>query len=304
MWLLIIIVLYIVFHSFRIVKQNHLGIIETLGKFSRVAKPGLNFVLPIVQSMPTQISLAITNFKFDLEAVTKDKVLVRLKANLIYSVDPENITEYYYNLRNPSATLASFVENYVRSFVATETHEELLERREEIAEYLIHHLEEKMLNWGIKIHGFQIMDIIFPKEITEAMSKVVASQRLKEAAVNEAEAKKIRLVKAAEAEKEAAVLRGEGIAGERQAIIDGLKRSIEDMKQIPGTSTQSIMDFVMLSQYFDTLKEVGVSENSKVLFLNLPEGNFSDFMKATAAALETTKQEIIRKSQKVRVTNK
>ncbi len=277
----------------RIVKQNHLGIVETFGRFSRVARPGLTFIFPIFQSMPVQLPLAIQNFLFDLEAVTKDKVLVRLKANLIYSIDPQNITVYYYNLTNPRATLGSFVENYVRSFVATQTHEELLEKREEIAEYLINHLEEKMLSWGIKIHGFQITDIVFPKEITEAMSKVVASQRLKEAAVNEAEAKRIRLVKQAEAEKEAAILRGQGIAGERQAIVDGLKRSIEDMAEIPGVDTKKVMDFVMLSQYFDTLKEIGQNESTKVLFLNTPSRNLDEFIEAFTSSLEASGKEVV-----------
>ena len=157
-----------------------------------------------------------------------------------------------------------------------------------------------MKGWGIKIHGFQITDIVFPREITEAMSKVVASQRLKEAAVNEAEAKRIRVVKAAEAEKESAILRGQGIAGERTAIIDGLKMSIEDMKAIQGVTTDEVMNFVMLSQYFDTLKEIGKNQGTKVLFMSTPQGDLNEFMQSFISAQEAAK--VKAKQSKGRIT--
>jgi len=274
--------------TIKIVPQNHVGLVEQLGKYNRNLSSGINFIIPFIEKISTQINLAVRNFLFELEAVSNDKVLVKLKANLIYSIQAERVYQFWYELTDPRQTVASFVENYVRSFVATQSHEELLEKREEIAAYLMEHLSEKFAVWGIKIHGFQVMDIVFPTEITDAMSKVVASQRLKEAAQNQAEATKIRVVKEAEAEKDSRILMGEGVAGERQAIIDGLKKSIDDMKTIPGLNTHEVMNLIVLSQYFDTVKAVGQSGNTKVLFMNpAPEGAH-EMISQLSAALEAT----------------
>lgn len=278
--------LMILFSSFRIIPQNKVGIIERLGKYNRTLRAGISLVLPFIEKNAITIDLAIQNFLFNLETVSKDKVSVKLKANLMYSIEPNKVVEFHYNLNNPWETLQSFVENYVRSFVATQTHEELLEKREEISEYLIKHLDTKMKQWGIIIQGFQIMDIVFPAIITDAMSKVVASQRLKEAAQNEAESRKITVVKQAEAEKQSRILLGEGVAGERQAIIDGLKKSINDMQQIAGLNTEEVMNLVALSQYFDTMKSIGESNNTKVMFVNPAPKGVNDLIQQMTSAIE------------------
>lgn len=279
------------FLPLRIVRQNHLQLVEFLGKFSRVLEPGLNILVPFLESVVRDVNLASQNFIFEVDTVSSDKVNVKLKANLIYSVRPDKVKEFHYNLANPLQTLSSFVDNYVRSFVATQTHEELLSRREEVADYLIQHLDAKMSEWGMKIDSFQVMDIAFPPMITDAMSRVVASQRLREAAMNEAEAAKIKVVKEAEAEKESRILLGEGIAGERQAIVDGLKLSINDMKSVSDLKIDDVMNLVVISQYFDTMKSIGDGPNSKVLFMNTEMGNMNDMVKGIVGSLEASKSQ-------------
>lgn len=289
-WLMFFVILGVIllFSTFKIIPQNHVGIVEFLGKYEKTASSGLNIIVPVLERVVVQINLAVRNFLFEVETVSKDKVNVHLKANLIYAIRADSSIKYWYELSDPKQTIASFVENYVRSFVATQTHEELLERREEIANYLVEHLKERFLTWGIDIHGFQVMDIVFPIEITNAMSQVVASQRLREAALNQAEGQKIRVVKEAEAEKESRILLGEGVAGERQAIIDGLKRSIDDMKGIDGLNTREVMNLIVMSQYFDTVKAIGMSPNAKVMFMDpAPEGA-NNMLQQLTAALETT----------------
>jgi len=277
------------FSSFRIVQQNRVQLVERLGKYNRTMESGLRLMIPFIERSATNISLAYQNQVFQVDTVTKDKVVVRLKANLIYAVSREQVTQYYYQLSNPLETLSSYVENYVRSYVSSQTHEELLERREELSEYLIKHLDEKMSTWGIKISSIQVMDIVFPSEITDAMSKVVASQRLKEAAMNEAESEKIKVVKKAEAEKESRILLGEGVAGERRAIIDGLKDSIDDMKSINDLDTGEVMKLVVVSQYFDTVRAIGETPNSKVMFINPAPQGADDLVQNLTTALESTK---------------
>jgi len=284
------ILLVLVLSAIRIVQQNHVQLVERFGKYVGTLESGLHVIVPIFDRVVTNISLAQQNLTFQIDTVTKDKVIVRLKANLIYAINRESVTQFYYELSNGIETLSSFVENYVRSYVSSQTHEELLERREEISDYLIKHLDVKMKAWGMKINSFQVMDIVFPSEITDAMSKVVASQRLREAAMNEAEASKIKVVKQAEAEKESRVLLGEGVAGERRAIIDGLKTSIDDMKAIKDLNTDEVMKLVVVSQYFDTIRAVGESQNSKIMFLNPAPKGADDLIQNLTTALEASKQ--------------
>lgn len=283
------IIFILILSAFRVVQQNRVQIVQRFGKYANTLDSGLNLIVPLIDRVVADISLAMQNQIFQVDTVTNDKVTIRLKANLVYSIDRARVTDYYYKLSNPLETLTSFVENYVRSYVSSQTHEELLERREEISEYLIKHLDEKMSVWGIKISSFQVMDIVFPAEITDAMSKVVASQRLKEAAMNEAESAKIRVVKQAEAEKESRILMGEGVAGERRAIIDGLKESIDDMRTITDIDTKEVMNLVVISQYFDTVRAVGESENSKIIFMNPAPQGANELVQGLTSALEATK---------------
>ncbi len=285
----LILFIIVLFASFRIVRQNHVQVVEFLGKYNRTLNPGLNILVPFLERVVTDVNLAFRNQIFQVDTVSSDKVIVKLKANLIYGVEMDKVVDYHYKLVNPLETLSSFVENYVRSFVSTQTHEELLSKREELSEYLILHLEAKMKNWGMKINSIQVMDISFPADITDAMSKVVASQRLKEAATNEAESQKIKIVKQAEADKESRILMGEGIAGERRAIVEGLKSSIDDMKQIKELDTKEIMNLVVVSQYFDTVKSVGESQNTKVLFMNPAPQGAEDMVQSLTKALEASK---------------
>lgn len=286
-----IILLVIIFMSIRIVPQNHVAIIEQLGKYNRTVGAGINFVIPFIERSATQINLAIRNFPFQFEAVSQDKVNIHIKANLLYKVDQKSVYSYWYDLTDSRQTISSFVENYVRSFVATNNHEELLQKREEISGYLMEHLNERFLKWGIMLEGFQVTDIMFPTIISEAMSKVVASQRMREAAMNESEAQKVRVVKNAEAEKESRILMGEGVAGERQAIIDGLKKSIDDMKTIKDLNTHEVMNLIVLSQYFDTIRSVGSSQNAKVMFLNPAPQGANDIIQQLSSAIEVSNQE-------------
>jgi len=138
---------------------------------------------------------------------------------------------------------------------------------------LIESLDDILIKWGFHLVSFQVINIGFPIEITDTMSKVVASQRLREAAQNEAEANKVKVVKQAEANKEANIMLGKGIAGQKQAIIEGLKVSIKDLHEVKGFDPNEIMNLAVISQYFGTIKEVGSSDNTKVMFLNpAPDG--------------------------------
>jgi regulator of protease activity HflC (stomatin/prohibitin superfamily) len=263
----------------KIVSQQTVLIIETLGKFSRVLHPGINFIIPFIQRVRFKAVLFGQNLDFTILAITSDKVTIRLDTTLIYHIKSDKVAESFYSLADPISVMKTTIENSIRSYVALQTHEEILQKRDELTAYLIDHLRLKFETWGREIDAFQIKDVVLPKEITDAMSKVIASKRLQEAAEFEANANKILKVRAAEADRESRKLSGLGVAEEREAIINGLKESIENMQSATGAETTSVMNVVMLTQYMDAMKAIGQSENAKVIFLNSNPGSMDEVMK-------------------------
>ncbi len=268
------------FGSFRLVKQQQLLIVERLGQYNRILKPGLNWIVPLLDNITFVLNLRTQNLDFSIVAITSDKVTITLDTVLIYKVLADEAYAVAYSLQNPVSVIKTTVENSIRAYVAQQTHEEILQKRDELTVYLIAHLRDQMLQWGYEIIGFQVKDVVLPTSITSAMSQVVASKRLQEAAQNEANAEYIKTVKAAEAQKQTRILQGEGLAGERKAIINGLAESIQELTATTGTSSQSVLNIVMLNQYIDMLRTIGRDENgnSKVVFLNSSPDGMSSAM--------------------------
>jgi len=277
---LLIFILFILLSGIKVVQQQNLLIVEFLGKFNRILKPGLNLVIPVFERVAFVLNLRTQNLDFSIVAITSDKVTVTLDTALIYQVIENQAYQVAYTLQNPVAVIKTTVENSIRAYVAQQTHEEILQKRDEITDYLINHLRDQMLSWGYQIIGFQVKDVVLPSTITTAMSQVVASKRLQEAAQNEANAEYVKVVKAAEAQKQTRILQGEGLAGERKAIINGLAESTHELSSTTGTSSESVLSIVMLNQYIDMLRTVGRDENgnSKVVFLNSSPNGMSNIM--------------------------
>jgi regulator of protease activity HflC (stomatin/prohibitin superfamily) len=267
---IILVVGFVLLSSIKIVKQQTAYTVETLGKFSRVIFPGLNLVIPILEVTARKVNLATLTLDFSILAITSDKVNISIDTTLVYRVIPTKVYEAAYAVDNPITTIQALVENAIRAFVATQTHEEVIRSRDEMTDYLTKHLRNKLSQFGYDLDSFQFRDIVLPKDITDAMSRVVASKRLQEAAQNEAEAEYIRAVKKAEAQKQARLLQGEGLALERKAIIDGLSESIKELQTSTGVTSQSVMNLVMLNQYIDMLRSITNDKtgNTKTVFIN------------------------------------
>lgn len=288
-YILIIIFVLLLLTSIRIVQQNTVNVIEFLGRFNRIMTAGLNFKIPLLERVAERVTLRQQNFTLKNVYPSKDKVIVDIATNLIYSVDPteESVKKYSYSLVSREQSIGAIIENSLRTYVAKETHEGILEKKEELASHIRADLEKQFGEWGMVISSFQITEVSFPATITQAMSEVVASQQLMKAAANKGEATKIQAVKEAEAEKERKRLQGEGIALEREAIATGLRQSVEIIKQATGQSNVEVMAILTLSQYLDTMKSIGVTPNTKVLFLDSGAGKTGELMKQFMAAFES-----------------
>lgn len=290
-YLFLLIIILLLATGIRIVEQNNVFVIEFLGKYRRMMTAGFNIKIPVLERISNKVSLRQQNFSIEGKYPSGDKVIVDINTNLIYTVDPseEGIKRYTYVLFDAHLSIGSIIENSLRTYIAKETHEGILEKKEELALHIQSDLEKQFSEWGMVIKSFQITNVNFPKTITDAMSEVVASQQLRKAAENKGEAIKIQAIKEAEAEKERKRLQGEGIALEREAIAEGLKKSIETVQSATHQSSTEILAILNLTQYLDTLKSVGVSENAKVIFLDTNIQKTQDLMQQLVSGIEAGK---------------
>ena len=269
-WIITTVIVLILLSGIKIVQQQTAFTVETLGRFTKVIFPGFHVIIPLIQRTSRRLNLATLNLDISIQAISSDKVNVKIDTSLIYRVLENMVYQAAYSLDNPIATLKSLVENNIRAYVATQTHEEVIRSRDDMTQYLTTHLTAKFAEYGYSLESIQFRDIVLPLEITEAMSRVVSSKRLQEAAQNEAQAEFIKQVRAAEAQKETRRLQGEGVAQERKAITDGLASSILDLKNATGTDSKDVMNVVLMNQWIDMMRTVTTdkSGNTRTVFLN------------------------------------
>lgn len=287
-YILLGILLFILIISIRIVDQNTVAVVQFLGRYRRTMTAGFNLLIPIFESIRERVSLRQQNFALQGNYPSKDKVITSIGTNLIFSVDQglDGVKRYVYELDDRVRSIEASIENSLRTYVAQETHESLLEKKEELASHIKGDLEVQFRDWGMRIHSFQITNVTFPVTITNAMSEVVASEQLRRAAENKGEAIKIQAIKEAEAEKERKRLQGEGIALERRAIAEGLKQSIETVQGVTNQSTSEIIATLTLTQYLDTMKSIGSADGAKVIFLDSSVAKTHDIMQQIMAGIE------------------
>jgi regulator of protease activity HflC (stomatin/prohibitin superfamily) len=290
-WTIVIVVALIFLFGIRVVGQNTVLVIEFLGKFKRTMGAGLNYKIPLLERVAEKVSLRQQNFAINGLYPSNDKVIIDVSTNLIFSVDSglDGVKKFVYSLSNRNQSIGAVIENSLRTYIAKETHEGILEKKEELAAHIRGDMEKQFAEWGMIIYSFQITGVSFPATITQAMSEVVASEQLKKAAMNKGEATKIQAVKEAEGERERKRLQGEGIAMEREAIAKGLKESIEIVRGTTDQSSSEILALLTLTQYLDTLKTIGTADNSKVIFLDTNVNKTSDLMQQLTSAMEISK---------------
>jgi len=286
----VVIVLAIIIKNVRIIEQNTVFVIEFLGKYRRIMSAGLNFKVPFLERVAEKITLRQQNFTIDGKYPSQDKVIVDVSTNLIYTVNPteEGIKKFCYILQNRQQSIGAIVENSLRTYIAKETHEGILEKKDELALHIRTDLEVQFEEWGMIINSFQITNVNFPITITTAMSEVVASQQLRKAAENKGEAVKIQAIKEAEGERERKRLQWEGIALEREAIAHGLQKSVEIVQTVTGQSSSEILSILTLTQYLDTMKSIGSSPNAKVIFMDSSVDKTNNIMKQLMSSFEAS----------------
>lgn len=279
------------FKTFFTVSQQTVAIVERFGKFSKLSRAGLNFKIPFIDGIVSVMKLRILQLDVDVETKTKDNVFVNTKVSVQFHVLEDKVMEAYYKLSNPTQQITSYVFDLVRAEIPKLTLDEVFERKDDVANAVKKELSEVMDDFGYGIVKALVTDIDPDKKVKESMNAINAAQRERVAAEEKGEAEKILKVKQAEAEAMSKKLQGQGIADQRKAIVDGLRNSVDEFqKSIPGSTPHDVMSLVLMTQYFDTLKEVGEKSKSNTIFLDHTPGGMGDVKKLLAQALTNDTQ--------------
>ncbi|RZC23027.1 Hypersensitive-induced response protein 1 [Glycine soja] len=273
------------------VDQSSLAIKEVFGKYDDVLEPGCHCVPWCFGSrVAGALSLRVKQLDVRCETKTKDNVFVTVVASIQYRALAEKAVDAYYKLSNTRSQIQSYVFDggYFRSCVvicesaskASVPKMELdatFEQKNEIAKAVEEELEKAMSAYGYEIVQTLIVDIEPDEHVKRAMNEINAAARLRVAANEKAEAEKILQIKRAEGDAESKYLAGLGIARQRQAIVDGLRDSVLAFSEnVPGTTSKDIMDMVLMTQYFDTMKDIGASSKSNAVFIPHGPGAVQD----------------------------
>ena len=270
-------VLSTVFGSFFTVKTAEVAVVVRFGKFLRIAEPGLSWKVPFIDSVAGRVSLRVNQITLTMETKTKDNVFVTIPISVQNRVRPEAVYDAFYRLANPEAQIQSYVEQVILGHVPGMTLDEVFASQSGIASAVKKELDADMAGFGYEIVNVLVTDIVPDQKVKSAMNDINAAQREQVAANARGEAEKILVVKKAEAESESKALQGQGIANQRRAIIEGLECSIESFqKSVGDVSTSEVMQLVLITQYFDTLKSIGDSDKTNTLFLSHSPGAVKD----------------------------
>ncbi|ALT81469.1 SPFH domain-containing protein [Streptococcus macedonicus] len=270
----LIIILSVVASTLYVVRQQTVVIIERFGKYQTTSGSGIHVRLPFgIDKIAARIQLRLLQSEIVVETKTKDNVFVTLNVATQYRVNEQNVTDAYYKLMRPEAQIKSYIEDALRSSVPKLTLDELFEKKDEIALEVQHQVAEEMSTYGYLIVKTLITKVEPDAEVKQSMNEINAAQRKRVAAQELANADKIKIVTAAEAEAEKDRLHGVGIAQQRKAIVDGLAESIQELKNANvGMTEEQIMSILLTNQYLDTLNTFAAKGNQTLFLPNHPEG--------------------------------
>ena len=285
LFVLAIVLLVTILKTLYTVRTATAGVVERFGKFDRITRPGLHVLVPFAERVYF-VDLQVKQASFSVETKTRDNVFVQIPVSVQYQVLDEKIYDAFYRLSAPQKQIESFVFNSILGHVPKLTLDETFEQQSGISVAVKVELDSIMSGFGFNILTALVTDIVPDIKVKAAMNDINAAQRSQVAAQARGEAEKILKVKQAEAEAESKALQGKGIAAERQAIIDGLRASIEHFREtVPGSTADDVMALVLLTQYFDTLRDIGTRGGTNTIFLPNNPGAANDFQTQILAGL-------------------
>src|ERR671921_2478625 len=255
------VVLLVLARTVRIVPQARAGVVERLGRFSRVLEPGLSILVPFVHRLRPLIDLREQVVSFPPQPViTEDNLTVNIDSVIYYQVtDPKAAT---YEIANYIQAIEQLTVTTLRNVIGGMTLEQTLTSRDEINSALRIVLDEATGKWGIRVNRVELKAVDPPPSIQEAMEKQMRAERDRRAAILTAEGVKQSQILTAEGEKQSAILRAEGQREAQVLNAEGQSKAIETVFDAihRGDADPKLLAY----QYLQMLPQIAQGESNKV----------------------------------------
>ncbi|MDO4241394.1 MAG: SPFH domain-containing protein [Microbacteriaceae bacterium] len=269
-------ILILLRNTFYIVRTSEAAIIERLGKFNRVAHAGFNIKIPFIDTIRSRISLQVQQLNVDVETKTKDNVFVRIPVAVQYQVVQGRERESFYSLAHHQQQIVAYVQDNVRSSVANMPLDDSFSSKDTIAANVAMSLRDNMAEYGWNFVNTLVTDIRPDERVRTSMNSINAAQREREAAIAQAEAEKIRVVKEAEGAAEAKKLHGRGVADQRKEIAEGLATQFRMLREVGVQQSPEML--MLMTQYLDTMTDVASRSRASVMFMPSNPGGMNELI--------------------------
>ena len=290
-----IFVIFLLANTFFTVNQQTTAVVQRLGKFLREAGPGLHLKIPFVDRIVERVNLRVQQLDVKIETKTEDNVFVQMVVAVQYFVLPEKVYDAFYKLDDANRQITSFVFDVVRAQVPKIKLDDVFAKKDDIANIVKSELAQVREGFGYGIMKALVTDIDPDARVKESMNEINAAQRMRVAATEKGEADRIMKVKAAEGDAQSKALQGRGIADQRQAIVAGLRDSVDEFqKAVAGTTAKDVMNLVLMTQYFDMLKDIGASSRTNAILIPHSPGNLASLTEQMRNAMIEADQTVRR----------
>lgn len=268
--------------TFFTVDQNAEGLVSRFGKYVGAPKTsGLNWKIPFIDKLDTQISTALTAIPTSLETKTSDDQFISLPIDIQFEVS--DTAKYYYKSNNPNDQIKTIVSAAVRKCTSGKTFADIYSLRQEISDSVKEAVLDEISDYGIDIKRIVIDEPQPDDNVKNAYNRVKASEREKQAAENEAQASYIKAVKAAEADKERNSLIGEGVKAFRKSVAESYIETRQALIN-EGVDEKAADEFMTEAMRLDTMRDA--AEKGNVIVMDTGKGSAkNDNMKDVLAAL-------------------
>lgn len=268
-----------------IIKEKTVGIVERLGKFSRILHPGIHMYIPLVEEVVAIFTTKISSLVLEVETKTIDNCTVKVILAIQYQIILQKAYNAYYDFVDYKSQIKSYVYDVVRAVVPKMTIDELFYKKEELAHHVLEDLYNTMCLHGFDIKKTLVIDIHPDERVRTSMNDFNIAQRQKNTAAEQAEAVKILQVKKAEAEYESLVLHGKGIAGQRDEIMKGFSKIFDSFNKQSNLDDTTLISMIVSFYYMDTMKEIGTKSQQSFINAQLKGDSFNDLMGTIRSAI-------------------
>lgn len=286
--IIVLAVVAIVALSVRLIPHRHVALVERFGKYTRTLEPGLNFIIPFVEKVSHKQSLRVQQLNVSIETKTSDNVFVIARVSVQYYVESaEAAYNAFYQLDDPVQQITSYVFDVVRAQIPRQTLDNVFDNKDEISNVVMEQLQDAMEEFGYRIRNTLVTDIEPDDDVKRSMNRINAAERERRAAEHEAEAERIKIVKKAEADRESKILSGQGIAGQRKAIAEGLRESIQMVvDKENGLGADHVVYLLTFTNYVDALEAIG--KKGSVIMVPQPTGQLDQMEQIRNAIVSGT----------------